>query len=337
MSKGNLFLGFGRGKVGDIVFSHTNGEQVTRARNRSPKNPQTPLQLLQRVVMKTVSTSYSLLQDITNHSFQGMQEGTENQSRYAVLNVAAFREKLAQYITSGDPEDILTCPETNYAAKSVSLAVVNPYIVSEGKLPVSDVQFTGGLFCLFFPVPLAAGTTAATITYQQVADALGLARGDQLTFLFLSVDDSSGPTADASLYNGFRYARVILEPNDGDMSSTFFLEGAINKPNTSNEGNVQLTFVAAAGDVAAHFTIATESMSTDSGKANSVAAATVIASRLAGGIWQRSTQALVVRPSDIAITGHLQFDTQLWLMGESIASFMTVQRSSLYLNQSENF
>lgn len=337
MSKGNLFLGFGRGKVGDIVFSHTNGEQVTRARNRSPKNPQTPLQLLQRVVMKTVSTSYSLLQDICNHSFQGMQEGTENQSRFAVLNVAAFRDRLSQYIISGDPEDILTCPETNYASKSISLAVVNPYIVSEGKLPVCDVQFSGGLFCLFFPVPLAAGTTAANITYQQVVDALGLSRGDQLTFLFLSVDDSSNPDADAALFNGFRYARVILEPSDGDMTSPFFIEGAINKPNTSNEGNVQLAFVAAAGDVATHFTIATESMSTDSYKPNSVAAATVIASRLAGGIWQRSTQSLVIRPSDVAIIGHLHFDTQTYLMGESIASFMTVQRSSLYLNQSENF
>ena len=100
---------------------------------------------------------------------------------------------------------------------------------------------------------------------------------------------------------------------------------------------MQLAYIAAVGDVAAHFTIATESMSTAANRANSVAAATVIASRLAGGIWQRSTQALVVRPSDITIAGHLQYDTQTWLMGESIASFMTVQRSSLYLNQSENF
>ena len=47
MSKGNLFLGFGRGKVGVVVFSRLNGEQVTRARNRSPRKPKYPLQLLQ--------------------------------------------------------------------------------------------------------------------------------------------------------------------------------------------------------------------------------------------------------------------------------------------------
>ena len=34
MSKGNLFLGFGRGKVGDVVFSRLNGEQVDFCRRQ---------------------------------------------------------------------------------------------------------------------------------------------------------------------------------------------------------------------------------------------------------------------------------------------------------------
>ena len=48
MSKGNVLLGYARGKVGDVVFSRRNGEQITSARNRNPRNPRTPRQMFQR-------------------------------------------------------------------------------------------------------------------------------------------------------------------------------------------------------------------------------------------------------------------------------------------------
>lgn len=337
MSKDNLFLGFARGSVGDVTFTHINGVQVARARNRHPKNPQTPVQLLQRVVSKTSSVAYSLLQQICNHSFQGYQEGTPNQSRFAKLNIAKFRRRLEDVIYSGNPEDILSSGEANFAYKSSSLAEMNSYVVSEGSVRSSDVRFSSGLFGLFFPIALPGGTTQSTLTYQNVVDALSLQRGDQLTFMFLSTDDSDSPDAAQGCFNGFSYARVILEPSDGDMSSTFFNGTAINKPSARNEGDVSLAFVAAAGDVPAHFTFSTAGMATAANMTNSVAATAVIASRLSGGIWQRSSQELVLRPSDITIAGHLQYDTNVHLLGEAVASYMTVQASSLYLNQSENF
>lgn len=50
MAKGNIFLGFGRGKIGDIVLARVNGQQVTRPRNKSPRNPQTSSQMYQRAL-----------------------------------------------------------------------------------------------------------------------------------------------------------------------------------------------------------------------------------------------------------------------------------------------
>lgn len=46
--KGNMFLGYARGAVGDVVFSRQNGQQQGRARNRRPNNPKTPRQMMQR-------------------------------------------------------------------------------------------------------------------------------------------------------------------------------------------------------------------------------------------------------------------------------------------------
>lgn len=332
MAKDNIFLGFGRGKIGDIVMYRANGTQVTRARNRSPKNPQTPLQLLQRVILKTSAGAYSMLQEITNHSFQGLAEGTPSQSRFTELNVKYFRTLLKDEIESGVAEEILASNKTNFASKSTSLPEMNPYVVSEGSMGSQMVQFVGGLFGLMFVVP-QTGATAATLTYQQVVDGLGLNRGDQITFLCLSTDDAEG----TGKFNGFRYARVILEPSDGDMSSTFFADGIINKPNARNEGNVSLAFVVASGEVPAHLTFSIEGIDTAASKVNSVAAATVIASRLVGGTWQRSKQSLVMRPDTISVTGHLQWEWGIDFLADAIASYMTMTESSLYLNQAENF
>lgn len=336
MAKDNLFLGFGRGKVGDLVMYRQNGTQITRARNRSPRNPQTPLQLLQRVVLKTSALAYSMLQELTNHSFQGLMEGTGSQSRFTELNVAMFRAQLADVINSGDPEVILSSDEVNFSKKSDNLPEINPYIVSEGTMGSLDVRFAGGLFGLFFTVP-QTGATAATLTYQQVADGLGLSRGDQVTFLVMSTNDSSDSPDGQCKFNGFRYARVILEPSDRDMTSLFFADGVINKPNARNEGYVSLAFVPAAGDVPAHLTFALEGIATAAGLINSVAAAAVIGSRLVGTTWQRTSQALVLRPYNSTVDGHLTYDYNLDYLSDAIASFMTVQNSSLYLNQAENF
>lgn len=336
MAKDNLFLGFGRGKVGDIVMYHQNGTQITRARNRAPKNPQTALQLLQRVVMKTSSVAYSLLQDICNHSFQGRMEGTECQSRFTELNVAEMRRRLADVINSGDPEDIFTASDTNYATKSASLAEMNPYIISEGSMQTMDVGFSS-FFYLGFLTEIA-DATRETLTYQQVVDALGLSRGDQLTFCMLACDDRDDDNADYGHYNAFRYARVILEPSDGDMASVFLTaEDRVNKPNVRNEGDLLLHLSASTSSHPQCLSFNLAGIAAAAGKINSEAAAAVIASRLSGGIWARSPQNLVVRPSTVGTAGALSYDHDVDILGDAVASFMTVQNSSLYLNQSENF
>lgn len=334
MAKGNIFLGFGRGKVGDIVLSRQNGEQVTRARNRSPKNPRTPLQLLQRVVMATASGAYSLMQEITDHSFQGEQVGTQNQSRFIRRNVALLRATLAEEINAGDEQTITSSAKANFSVKGSSLPEMNPYQVSEGTLLPSQTIFADSLFGLRVP---GIASTAVAPTYQQVVDGLGLQRGDQLTFLVLSTNDTEdGGEEVQSTFNGFAFARVILDPANGDMSSSFLTTNAVNSPNERNEGNITLTWAQVDG-IGTVLQFSIPGINTASGTASTVAAASVIVSRQAGGVWQRSTQYLVIRPSALSTPGHLEFDAETHYLGDAVLSYMQEVSSSLYLNQAESF
>lgn len=329
MSKGNLFLGYARGKVGDVVFSRQNGEQITRARNRAPKNPQTAYQLTQRVCLKTASLAFSLMQDICNHSFQSVDGKTPNQSRFNRVNIALMRQQLAEYINSGDPNELWSCPETNFAQRGTVLPPIRPYVVSEGTLQPQLVSMDGGYVSLETLSSIIPG--AAGITYEQVCQAFGLNRGDQLTFIMLTADDTEAGVN--GVFNGFYYARVIMEPSDGDMSSAFLTGSStiqrVNKPNPRNEGDPGF-IVNESGSAFAGFDVTIGGVSSAAGTPRTVAAGTVIASRLNGAVWERSSQSLVIRDS-------LTWDYEVWPLYDALASYVSNNGSSLYLNQAGNF
>lgn len=321
MSKGNPFLGQARGKVGDVVLYRANGEQITRSRNRQPRNPRTALQLAQRVFLKTSSSAYALMQAICNHSFQGYAEGNACQARFNKLNIDAMRVRLADELNSGDPYSILTSTTANFAARNSMGAEVNEYIISEGSVHgvvVAKNSDAGSSFGIVCELP-------STPTYADVVAALGLQQGDQLTFVQLSVDD----TRASGVFSGFRYARIILEPNDGDMSTAFFTAGGgINKPNARNQGAVEL-WVGGQG-----LSFALSSLAPTSGDANSIAAAACIVSRKSTtGQWLRSTQSLVLRSSLQTDPDPLSLGHKVDFLGDAVASFLSESGSTLYLNQ----
>lgn len=329
MAKGNPLLGFARGSIGDITFWRQDGEQHSRARNRNPKNPQTPLQLLQRVCLKTCSQAYSLMQEICDHSFQGLQEGTPNQSRFIMANVADLRTKLADEINSGDAQVITSSSKTNYASKETSLPVINDYIISEGSLPSLPLEeFVGSaMVSIVFASPLASAPT-----YADIISALNVQRGDQLTVLTLTTDDTIAGEQSRGMFNGFSFARIILEPAGGDLTVPFVSSYQVNDPNPKNEGSVNVVMTQEDGSYTKISFNALPGSPTPR-KTNSIVANSVILSRLAGKVWQRSTQRLVlVTPS---VGGLLQWAVRP--LGDAVLSYMTGSDSSLYLNQAENF
>lgn len=100
MAKGNMLQGMARGKVGDVVFSRLHGEQISRVRNRHPKNPRSNAQLYQRAIMATVMQAYSAGKVIFDHAFEGYAVGAANQRRFMQLNAKLLRSQVAADINN---------------------------------------------------------------------------------------------------------------------------------------------------------------------------------------------------------------------------------------------
>lgn len=331
MSKGNLLLGQARGRVGDVVFTRIDGEQVARSRNRAPKNPQTPIQLLQRSIMKTNSLGYSMFRDIADHAFQGKVQGTECQSEFSRLNIAAMRDELAQLINDNDPEEILSSQEFNFSSKGDSLPVLREYILSSGTLTPVPVRLN--VNGMQFADIEVTSETIVTITYADVVQALGIQKGDQLTFCMAFVDDS----IETPFLSKFSYARVILEPDDGDMTHPMFSYSdgiaTINAShaNPRNDGKVAFNYAPSGLLVCGEV----DDAPWTAGSKMCLVACAVIVSRQTGGVWQRSRAQFTVRAnSGTAATTNDHFVAYL---GDAIYSYMTQANSSLYLNQAQDF
>lgn len=267
MAKTGFWLKGAKGKVAGTTIYQSNGETVMRVINRSIKNPRSKAQLIQRIITKTVMKQYSAMKAICDHSFEGVTAGANSMARFATINNTLLRERIAKAQQEGDAFSEMYNFIPLKTAKFIPAAVQ----LAEGSLPIVDV--TG--------VSDTAQTLAGiTNTYQGVLSALGLERGDQLTFCTVEGYDNA---------DGYRfdYVRVILDPREEDGSaaplSTAFIgeNNNIVKPSFRNEGSFFYLKVEA-GHV--NFAI----------NIDSVVAAAVIVSRKVGNEWLRSKAILKV-------------------------------------------
>lgn len=78
--KGNMFLGYARGSVGDVTFARQKGQQVGRARNRKPANPRTQSQMTQRSIFMAAVKFFSRgVQSLFQFAFE---DKSPNESDY---------------------------------------------------------------------------------------------------------------------------------------------------------------------------------------------------------------------------------------------------------------
>ena len=173
MAKGNMLQGMARGKVGDVVFSRLNGEQIARVRNRNPKNPKTNAQLYQRAIMATVMQAYSAGKAIFDHSFEGLSVGESNQRRFMSLNAKRLRASLAndlKLIAAGAADSQLSC--NSYCAPGVQYPSFPLIQCSEGGYNNSQIDPIEGM-----PSPNSEEKV------KDYVSRIGLKAGDIFTFV----------------------------------------------------------------------------------------------------------------------------------------------------------
>lgn len=272
-----MLLGHARGKVGDLVFSRTNGQQVVRARAAVVKNPQTEAQMIQRIIMNTVAQSYSKMQPIVDHSFEGMQAGQKTMSEYIRKNLHVLRQKVAAAVA--DPTVGLTEVRAFTPIGNNGFAV-NDFIVSSGSLPSI--------------VPEVADTlvTSATVaiggnTYADVINSYGLQRGDQLTFCCI--------TGISALNARFNYSRIILDPTNPDgtpapLSVALVADGAVNLPSERNTGTFSVLAVDGQGVL---------SFNSDDALRQIQGCFIIVSRKSTDGTWKRSNATVVTSETSV--------------------------------------
>lgn len=218
MAKDNLFLGFGRGKVGDIVFYRSNGQQITRARNRNPRNPRTGKQLFTRAIMATVTQAYAAGQAIFDHSFEGKSVGSECQRYFTSRNAKLLRQLAAADIAEGRSPALC---QARFVAPGSVTPVPNGYLISEGNY--DQLLFTVASNQVSMPGLAESGQTVA-----EYVSANKLVAGDIYTICYFSCSEDAFAVepADGDQYKGQRrcmFGFLRLQVKDGLLDSAIAL------------------------------------------------------------------------------------------------------------------
>lgn len=267
--KTGFWLRNGKGKLAGATVYQSNGETVMRE-IVSPSNPQTVKQTIQRIIMHTVGQAYSLFKEICDHSFEGMKQGRDCMTYFMKQNLQFCREKVSEMQGQGmDLSEIY-----NFSRLGHREVFMNQYQVAMGSLPSVNVTIGTGTN------PFAKIAAVTENTYAGVIEALGLKRGDQLTFM--AVDHSGIGVAGQT--REFHYCRVILDPINADGSQAsldvpFIADNAINLPSFRNEGSMEFGF-----DGGVNFRTLEDRI---------LDGVSVIVSRQAGDSWLRSTAYMV--------------------------------------------
>ena len=186
MSKGNMLLGMARGKVGDLVFTRRNGEQITRPRVRVVNNPKTEGQQIQRMIFASVIWAYQKMKAVCDHSFEGVKYGADSQAKFMSENLKALR---AYYPTSADPAKYAELKP--YEMKSFILPTKEGYIgtgltVALGTIKeVAPIIISDAIAGWGKSVTLDEGEN---FTIAKMLEAMGAEKGDQISVLGIDND-----------------------------------------------------------------------------------------------------------------------------------------------------
>jgi hypothetical protein len=256
---GNIQQGYVGKLDGQTFYKGANGKTVVR-KITTPKNPQTLAQNIQRVITLTVGANYKAMKAIADHSFEGCSMGYECANKFRSINAKRMRER-AVYLQENN---ISLYDYFNFLPKGSLDFMPAAVFISDGTLN----QVYAGINAQY-----KGEVAVSDNTYAAVINSLGAQRGDQMTFV----------TVEKNL-NGkyqFHYARVILDPRNENgsaaLSVPFIAEGAINCPNSRNNG-LLYNLAIAGGKLTFSLTAS-----------DKVVACGIIMSRKVDNTWLRST------------------------------------------------
>lgn len=209
MAKGIAINGMLRGKLGGVVYSRVNGEQISRVKAEVVKNPKTTAQMAQRAIFATATQAYSLMKPIVDHSREGVKYGAKTQQMFMKDALALLRTRAAN-------------DDGNFLIPNVAALMANPYVVSKGSLtsPKNIYYSDSDAEILIDNMSNPTLAEKQVVTAKSFCDALGINKGDQITLVAIVQDDDQpvlGQYAGREYRrNKFAYARITVKADAND-------------------------------------------------------------------------------------------------------------------------
>ena len=161
MAQGNLFLGTGRKKLGDVVLYRRNGQQQARVRIRNVANPKSYGQALQRNYLAPVSKFYAPLAGVLEKSWEGLNKMDSYQA-FLKANIDLARQN-------------------GWAVLKGAGFTPLPYKLSKGILPPLSYTWDDGSVGIRTDIPYMENMTIAGLT--ETLKGRGYNDGDQITVI----------------------------------------------------------------------------------------------------------------------------------------------------------
>lgn len=185
------------GKVGNVVFRKNGKQNIVSQRPASVKNPRTDMQQRQRAYIKTVSSAYSVLKPICDHSFEGVAYGADSMN---------FFKKENFKIVSNAGRAVLK--------NSSNVVVDAPFLLSKGSIVWNSSFSSGGQIANMMGYMVKNNIESIEqLTFAQLLDALNIKKGDQITVVNVSIygPDYVAPNGMRQSQCGINFSRYILE------------------------------------------------------------------------------------------------------------------------------
>lgn len=219
MSKGNVIMGYGRGKVGSIVLSRSKGQQIARAYNEAPKNPRSEGQMLQRSIFASAVKFFSQgRQAFFQFAFENKPTKRSDYNMFVSANA-----KAGQHISKA-------------AYEEQTYPVLCPFKMTSGSLAEVDVK-TDGVDNVFYldNLGLADGANWGAVSAALIS-VYGFQGGDIITFTNIVANGST--TTNTPNVSPDKRGRVVWSIIQAklDVDSTEAIAEVLNENYTVESG-----------------------------------------------------------------------------------------------------
>lgn len=314
MATSSSFFTLRRGSTKSLTFQVYGGKQVTKDRVGKPANPQTALQMEQRIKLAPVAQTRSLLKPIINHSFEGVNYGMESVRYFSKINLDANNSGVSFY---------------GYTLPGWSNIGIASYQISKGSLlPLRyrneenscRIAHVGD-----YTAPTEQPETVKTIV-SEIYKMLGLQDDDQLSLVYaVRADDAYHKEVSGvqKTYPILKWRVDRISKNDPAIMSAWSFK-LIDEKNYITDGQVYLSLGTASPSEGAVINV--ETMPNEN---EGIAMFAAVASRPDGATWKRSTQFCAVNTS---LVNNSYSGWDLVTANDAIDAITKKPGSSKYLN-----